>query len=297
MFKPSLEGQDEMAKQVGFVFGTGSSEGQDEMAKQQGFVFGTGSSSERQDEMAKQQGFVFDTRSSPEGQDEMVKQQRGDEVHGMRVKPEVFGTHDDLWIAILYDVATLLFTEGWLDVNILTWFAMSLKTNLMTKHSDKCEFLAPSIDSRGRRARESVQNYLRKVKRLENDKIYLPPYHSRIMHHKESGRSRGFGFVNFSKEDEATSAKDAMDGKVISGQKGVVIKDSPISNVGSHVQFHSVETANVVGGDVQNFTSTTSMVEGSDINNVATTSIVAESSSEMHVDDFSQWMTLEVGST
>ncbi|GJU78362.1 hypothetical protein Tco_1275432 [Tanacetum coccineum] len=79
-----------------------------------------------------------------------------------------------------------------------------------------------------------------------------------------------------------------------SGQKGVAIKKSPISNVGSHVQFHSVETVNVIGGDVQNFTSNTSMVEGSDINNATTTSIVAESSSEMHVDDFSQWMMLEV---
>ncbi|GJV67143.1 glycine-rich RNA-binding protein 4, mitochondrial-like protein [Tanacetum coccineum] len=36
----------------------------------------------------------------------------------------------------------------------------------------------------------------------------------RIMYDKDSGRSRGFGFVNFSTEDEATSAKDAMDGKV-----------------------------------------------------------------------------------
>ncbi|KAJ9170038.1 hypothetical protein P3X46_018174 [Hevea brasiliensis] len=36
----------------------------------------------------------------------------------------------------------------------------------------------------------------------------------RIMYDKDSGRSRGFGFVNFSKEDEAICAKDAMDGKM-----------------------------------------------------------------------------------
>jgi len=35
-----------------------------------------------------------------------------------------------------------------------------------------------------------------------------------ILYDKDSGRSRGFGFVNFSKEDDARSAKDAMDGKV-----------------------------------------------------------------------------------
>ncbi|GKA83697.1 glycine-rich RNA-binding protein 4, mitochondrial-like protein, partial [Tanacetum coccineum] len=32
----------------------------------------------------------------------------------------------------------------------------------------------------------------------------------RIMYDKDSGRSRGFGFVNFSTKDEATLAKDAM---------------------------------------------------------------------------------------
>lgn len=36
----------------------------------------------------------------------------------------------------------------------------------------------------------------------------------RIMYDKETGRSRGFGFVYFSKGDDAASAKDAMDGKV-----------------------------------------------------------------------------------
>ncbi|XP_076930212.1 glycine-rich RNA-binding protein 4, mitochondrial-like [Bidens hawaiensis] len=40
----------------------------------------------------------------------------------------------------------------------------------------------------------------------------------RIMYDKDSGRSRGFGFVNFSKEDEANSAKDAMDGKAFLGR-------------------------------------------------------------------------------
>ncbi|XP_021689777.2 glycine-rich RNA-binding protein 4, mitochondrial isoform X2 [Hevea brasiliensis] len=40
----------------------------------------------------------------------------------------------------------------------------------------------------------------------------------RIMYDKDSGRSRGFGFVNFSKEDEAICAKDAMDGKALLGR-------------------------------------------------------------------------------
>lgn len=36
----------------------------------------------------------------------------------------------------------------------------------------------------------------------------------KIIYDKDSGRSRGFGFVHFSKEDNAESAKHAMDGRV-----------------------------------------------------------------------------------
>ncbi|KAL6143930.1 PREDICTED: glycine-rich RNA-binding protein 4, mitochondrial [Fragaria vesca subsp. vesca] len=39
-----------------------------------------------------------------------------------------------------------------------------------------------------------------------------------IVYDKDSGRSRGFGFVNFSREDDAKSAKDAMDGKALMGR-------------------------------------------------------------------------------
>ncbi|PNY04248.1 glycine-rich RNA-binding protein mitochondrial-like [Trifolium pratense] len=40
----------------------------------------------------------------------------------------------------------------------------------------------------------------------------------RIVYDKDSGRARGFGFVIFTNEDDAKSAKDAMDGKALLGR-------------------------------------------------------------------------------
>ncbi|CAJ2668553.1 unnamed protein product [Trifolium pratense] len=40
----------------------------------------------------------------------------------------------------------------------------------------------------------------------------------RIVYDKDSGRARGFGFVIFTNEDDAKSAKDAMDGTTLLGR-------------------------------------------------------------------------------
>ncbi|KAF5182133.1 RNA-binding (RRM/RBD/RNP motifs) family protein [Thalictrum thalictroides] len=40
----------------------------------------------------------------------------------------------------------------------------------------------------------------------------------RIVYDKDSGRSRGFGFVRFLEDESARSAKDATDGKVLLGR-------------------------------------------------------------------------------
>ncbi|XP_057433214.1 glycine-rich RNA-binding protein 4, mitochondrial-like [Lotus japonicus] len=66
----------------------------------------------------------------------------------------------------------------------------------------------------------------------------------RIVYDKDSGRSRGFGFVIFSAEDDAKSAKDSMNGKALLGRplrisfalekaRGVPIVVPRFSNIGN----------------------------------------------------------------
>ncbi|KAM7270769.1 hypothetical protein ACFE04_029983 [Oxalis oulophora] len=40
----------------------------------------------------------------------------------------------------------------------------------------------------------------------------------RILYDTDTGRSRGFGFIQFSNDDDAKCAKDAMDGKALLGR-------------------------------------------------------------------------------
>ncbi|KAG4401165.1 hypothetical protein GLYMA_07G214800v4 [Glycine max] len=65
---------------------------------------------------------------------------------------------------------------------------------------------------------------------------------------EDSGRSRGFGFVIFSNEDDAKCAKDAMDGKALLGRplrinfalekaRGVPVVVPRLSDIG-HVNRH-----------------------------------------------------------
>ncbi|KAH1243211.1 Glycine-rich RNA-binding protein 4, mitochondrial [Glycine soja] len=69
-----------------------------------------------------------------------------------------------------------------------------------------------------------------------------------IVYDKDSGRSRGFGFVIFSNEDDAKCAKDAMDGKALLGRplrinfalekaRGVPVVVPRLSDIG-HVNRH-----------------------------------------------------------
>lgn len=43
-----------------------------------------------------------------------------------------------------------------------------------------------------------------------------------VINDRESGRSKGFGFVTFMKEEDAQKAVDAMNGKELEGRKLVV---------------------------------------------------------------------------
>ncbi|XP_027346357.1 glycine-rich RNA-binding protein 4, mitochondrial [Abrus precatorius] len=70
----------------------------------------------------------------------------------------------------------------------------------------------------------------------------------RIVYDKDSGRSRGFGFVIFSNDDDAKCAKDAMDGKALLGRplrinfalekaRGVPVVVPRLSDIG-HLNRH-----------------------------------------------------------
>lgn len=51
-----------------------------------------------------------------------------------------------------------------------------------------------------------------------------------IIHDRETGRSKGFGFVEMSSEDEAKAAIEGMDGKEFGGRTLVVNEARPMTD-------------------------------------------------------------------
>ncbi|KAA8524737.1 hypothetical protein F0562_011160 [Nyssa sinensis] len=97
-----------------------------------------------------------------------------------------------------------LFVAGSLCLYIYTYMYLCACFGLLTRHCFFCvEGLSWSVDEKSLKDAFSAFGEVNEV---------------RIMYDKETGRSRGFGFVYFSKEGEANCAKDAMDGKAFLGR-------------------------------------------------------------------------------
>ncbi|XP_004502036.1 uncharacterized protein [Cicer arietinum] len=109
-----------------------------------------------------------------------------------------------------------------------TFFASTIFTKLQLQHPPshfQCRFYSSSPSPSPSPSPSSNKLFVGGLSWSVDEKSLKDAFSSfgdvtevRIVYDKDTGRSRGFGFVIFSNEEHAKSAKDSMDGKALLGR-------------------------------------------------------------------------------